>query len=209
MARFVLLIGMIMGSATLFANNLAVTQSRDSIYEVVDRVPKFKGTPSNPEKFFERQMIYPEEALLDGLQGVVNVSFIVTSDGHAREASIAKSVDPLLDSEALRLVELMQEWRPALKDGTPVHCRVVMPVSFRLSEEVLVPLRILEKYGLQDKKVLYIIDDKIAEKYIEVPGYNVKSIRVMKGQKAIDRYGPRASDGVIIITTKRGTPPVW
>ncbi len=209
MARSVLFVVMILGATTLFANNLYVTQSKDSVYTIVDRVPKFKGTPSNPEKFFDRHMVYPDEALLEGVQGVVNVSFIVTSDGRAMEASIAKSVDPLLDSEALRLVDLMQSWKPAVKDGKPVHCRVILPVSFRISQEVLVPLKILEKYGLQDKKVLYIIDDKIAEKYIEVPGYNVKSIRVIKGQKAVDLYGSRASDGVVIITTKRGTPPVW
>ncbi len=208
MTRLILLLITIFGWGTLSAGTLINAQSRDSVYTVVDRAPKFKGNPSDPQRFFDRHMVYPQEARSEALQGVVNVSFIVTPEGRAVEASISKSIDPLLDSEALRLVELMDDWKPAVKDGKPVYSLVTLPVSFQLSEEVLVPLKILVKYGLQDKKPLYIIDDKIAEKYIEVPGYNVKSVRVMKGEKAVERYGPRANDGVVIITTKRGTPPV-
>lgn len=208
MVRSFLLSVMLLGTMALSASAHSRTAVPDSVYTVVDKVPRFKGTPSNIEKFFERHMVYPGEARMEGIQGVVNVSFVVTDDGRVMEAGISKSVDPLLDSEALRLVELMDGWKPALKNGELVNSRVTLPVSFALSPEVLIPLKILEKYGLQDKKPLYVIDDMIAEKYIELPGHNLKSVRVMKGEKAIERFGPRAADGVVIITTKRGTPPV-
>jgi outer membrane receptor for ferrienterochelin and colicin len=70
-------------------------------------------------------------------------------------------------------------------------------------------MQTLKENGLTENMPLFVIDDKIVKEYIELPQYNVKSVRVMKGQKAIDRFGSDAKNGVVIITTKRGTPPVW
>ncbi len=55
---------------------------------------------------------------------------------------------------------------------------------------------------------LFVIDDQIAKATIKIADYNVKSVRVVKGEKAIEKFGPDAKNGVVIITTKRGTPPV-
>lgn len=179
-----------------------------TVHSDVDRAPKFKGKPSNPEKFLDKYMSYPEEARLEIIEGNVNVSFMVTSDGKLMEPKIEKSVDPLLDSEALRLVSLMQEWKPAKKDGGFVDAKVSLSVPFELSQEEKEFFQLLEDKGLKDNVPLFVIDDKIVKEYIEVPQYNVKSIRVMKGEKAIERFGTEARNGVVIVTTKRGTPPV-
>jgi hypothetical protein len=66
----------------------------------------------------------------------------------------------------------------------------------------------LKEAGLTENMPLFVIDDKKVKEYIEVPHYNVKSVRVMKGEKAIERFGEDAQNGVVIINTKRGTPPV-
>lgn len=178
------------------------------VHSDVDRAPKFKGKPSNPEKFIDQYMSYPDEARLEIIEGIVNVSFMVTSDGKLMEPKIEKSVDPLLDSEALRLVSMMQEWKPAKKDGEFVDAKVSLPVFFELSQEEKEFFQLLEDKGLKDKMPLFVINDKIVKEYIEVPQYNVKSIRVMKGEKAVERFGPEAENGVVIVITKRGTPPV-
>ncbi|PWE00112.1 energy transducer TonB [Marinilabilia rubra] len=199
---FYLLTVLFLGLSSLaFAQDITVNSD-------VDRAPKFKGKPSNPEKFLDKYMNYPEEARLDIIEGVVNVSFMVTNDGKLMEPQIEKSVDPLLDSEALRLVSLMQEWKPAKKGGEFVDARVSLSVPFELSREEKEFFQLLKNKGLKDKMPLFVIDDKIVKEYIRLPQYNVKSIRVMKGQKAIDRFGPEAKNGVVIVTTKRGTPPV-
>ncbi len=178
------------------------------VHTDVDRSPKFKGKPSKPQKFFEKYMAYPEDARLNIIEGVVEVSFVVSDEGKLMEPSVSKSVDPQIDREALRLVNLMQEWKPAKKNGEPVNARLSLFVPFHLSSEEKEFMKTLHDHGLNDKMPLFVIDDKIVRKYIEVPQYNVKSVRVMKGQKAIERYGPDAKNGVVIMTTKRGTPPV-
>jgi TonB family protein len=186
---------------------LAFGQSGE-VFQEVDKEAKFKGKPRSISAFFQKYMDYPDEARLDLLEGTVEVSAIVTVDGTLMEPNIVKGVDPLLDSEALRLIRLMQDWKPARKDGSEVNSRVIVPVEFQLSDEERAFMQTLKNNGLNEKMPLFVIDDKIAKEYIVVPQYNVKSVRVIKGEKALERYGPEAENGVVIITTKRGTPPV-
>ncbi|MGM0377337.1 MAG: TonB family protein [Bacteroidota bacterium] len=174
----------------------------------VDRAPKFKGKPSKTGKFFDKYLSYPEEARLKMIEGVVDVSFIVSEDGKLLEPDIEKGEDPLLDNEALRVVSKMEEWRPAKKDGEKVDARMVVSVPFRLSEDEKQLMETFREYGLTEEMPLFVIDDKIVNTYVEVPQHNVKSVRVMKGEKAIERFGEKARNGVVIFTTKRGTPPV-
>ncbi|MDK2840686.1 MAG: hypothetical protein PWQ17_191 [Anaerophaga sp.] len=188
--------------------NITFAQSVQVVQNDIDKAPKFRGNPKQVGRFLEKYMSYPDEARIGMIEGVVEVSAIITDQGKLMEPQISKSVDALLDSEALRLVSLMQEWKPAKKDGQNVDCKVVIKVPFYLSEEEKELMQTLNEHGLTEKMPLFVIDNKIVKEYLEVPHYNVKSIRVMKGQKAIERYGDDAKNGVVIITTKRGTPPV-
>ncbi len=187
--------------------SLAIGQT-EKVYDQVDKEPVFKGKPRSVSAFHQRFMDYPDEARFDLLEGTVEISAIVTDEGKLLEPEIEKGVDPLLDSEALRLVRLMQDWKPARKDRQDVNSRVLIPVDFQLSEEERAFIQTLKEKGLDEKMPLFVIDDKIVKEYIVVPQYNVKSVRVIKGEKAVERYGPDAENGVVIITTKRGTPPV-
>jgi TonB family protein len=198
---------MFLYAAFMLLCNMGIAQSVNVLDEV-DRAPKFSGKPSDTAKFFEKYMNYPDEARLKMIEGVVEISGIVTDDGKLVEPAVEKSVDPLLDSEALRLVGLMQNWKPAKRDGKTINTRISLSVSFKLSPDEKEFMQVLKENGLTERMPLFVIDDKIVKEYIEVPQYNVKSVRVMKGQKAIDRFGSDAKNGVVIITTKRGTPPV-
>lgn len=179
-----------------------------SVAQEVDKEAKFKGSPRNFESFHQKYMKYPDEARMEMIEGTVEITAIVTSDGKLMEPEITKGVDPLLDSEALRLASLMQDWKPARKEGQKVNSHVTIPVEFRLSEEERAFMQTLKNNGLTEKMPLFVIDDQIAKAYIEIPHYNVKSVRVIKGEKAIEKYGPDAKNGVVLITTKRGTPPI-
>jgi periplasmic protein TonB len=46
----------------------------------------------------------------------VIVTFIIQKDGSVAKARIARSVDPELDAEALRIVKAMPNWTPATVD---------------------------------------------------------------------------------------------
>ncbi|TCO09294.1 energy transducer TonB [Natronoflexus pectinivorans] len=180
----------------------------DSVYTVVDRLPAFRGRPSNINRFVTSNLVYPDEAWINGIEGVVKVTFIVTKDGKLMNAAIEESIDPLLDMEALRIVDMMTDWRPGRKNGVEVHTQMSIPVQFTLSEEEREFVSTLKRFELHENPPLYVIDGKIVHSRIHLPSHNVKSIRVLKGESAIERYGDGAQNGVVVITTKRGTPPI-
>ena len=180
----------------------------DSIYSNVDKLPVFHGKPKNISKFIATNIVYPQEAWINFLEGVVKVSFVVTKDGILMNVSVIEGVDPTLDMEAIRVVELMKEWKPALKNKQKVHCRMTVSISFFMSDEEKKFVETLKRYGLDNNMPLYIIDNKIVNTPVFIHDYNLKSLKVIKGEKAVKKYGERAKNGVIEITTKRGTPPI-
>ena len=77
-------------------------------------------------------MKYPAEAIENKIEGRVIVKFIVEDDGSISGAQIMRSADPLLDKEALRLVNSMPKWKPGRMNGRTVRVRFLLPVTFRL-----------------------------------------------------------------------------
>lgn len=205
---FLLIIFLFGSFGSLFAISFNSGVTSDSVFQVVDKPPIFKGKPSDIQKFIKKHLIYPEDAWLKGIEGVVQVSFVITRDGKVLNSKVEKSVSAELDMEALRLVDLLDSWKPGLKSGEAVHACVSVFVEFKLSTQEREFINTLEKFGLNENPPLYVIDDKIVNARIDLPSYNLKSVRVLKGDKAVERYGERAKNGVVIITTKRGTPPI-
>ena len=76
---------------------------------------------------------YPQEAVSEGVQGQVSVSFIVEKDGSVSHVEVVSGVDPRLDAEAVRVISVSPKWIPGKIAGRPVRTRLVLPVDFRLT----------------------------------------------------------------------------
>ena len=83
--------------------------------------------------FLAANQRYPGNALKQGQQGTVPVSFIVEKTGTISEVKVDKPLAPELDAEALRLIRSGPHWKPAKHKGQVVRQRVTVPVSFVLS----------------------------------------------------------------------------
>lgn len=78
---------------------------------------------------------YPKEAIKYKKQGKVIIGFVIDKQGKMQRLMISRSVDPLLDEEALRIVKAIATsyiWTPARIDGKPVNMRYTLPINFRL-----------------------------------------------------------------------------
>lgn len=75
---------------------------------------------------------YPPKAEENGIQGRVIVTFVITKEGKMTKAKVKKSIDPLLDAEALRVVKTMHKWIPGRQNGKVVNVQFTIPVTFRL-----------------------------------------------------------------------------
>ena len=116
------------------------TQGTEDVvaYYDCDQRPMFLNS-TDPRQFLEKWVYqylrYPEEAVMNGIQGTVQVNFIIGKDGKVRDVSIAKSVDPSLDNEALRVVSASPKWRPGRLRGEKVATSMTVPVEFRLEKK--------------------------------------------------------------------------
>ena len=104
----------------------------DGYFDVVEQMPEFPGGQEELMKFLQTNVKYPKEATDKGIQGRVIVSFVVKSDGSITDAEVVRSVNPLLDAEALRVVKLMPKWKPGMQSGKVVNVKYNIPVVFRL-----------------------------------------------------------------------------
>ena len=110
----------------------------DVIFEMAE-VPEFPGGPDALLEFMRKNIKYPAEAREKDIQGRVLVTFIVNKDGSLTEPEVVKSVDPLLDAEALRLISVMPNWKPGTQRGKPVRTKYTLPVNFRLASKYVEP----------------------------------------------------------------------
>ena len=114
-------------------NSAPKTEEQGEIFQVVEEQPMFPGGMEEMMKFLQQNIKYPTEAQEQGKQGRVIVQFVVNKDGSISNDSVVRSVDPLLDAEALRVVRSMPNWKPGKQRGKEVRVRFTLPVSFRLS----------------------------------------------------------------------------
>lgn len=97
-----------------------------------DVLPQFPGGDTALYEFVSQNLVYPQQAVNDKVEGNVFVEFIITVDGEVVNAKILRGLTPECDAEVLRIVGLMPRWTPAVDDGKRVDARFVLPISFKL-----------------------------------------------------------------------------
>lgn len=113
--------------------NIPQPVNRNRVYDVVEQMPSFPGGISGLRTYLNQNIRYPAEAQDNCVQGRVVVSFVVGKDGHISDVTVVRSVDPLLDKEAVRVIRNMPRWTPGKQGGELVKVRYNVPVSFRLN----------------------------------------------------------------------------
>lgn len=192
----------------VFASNSLIL-SDDSIHSVVDKMPRLKGAKNNLSTYFIKNIAYPTDARLQAIEGDVWVSFVVSAEGTISNVEIQKGVDALLDDAVKLYVEKSGPWKPGVLNKQVVNTQMSVPVQFRLSESDRKFANQLKTFNMLEERPLFVIDNMIIEDYAAIYDYNVESVRVIKGKKAIDLYGERAQYGVVVIKSKKGTPPIY
>ena len=70
-------------------------------------------------RYCHHHPIYPEAAILQGLQGIVELEYDVLSTSHTANIKVVSSPDPLFEAPAKSYVESCKYF-PALKYGAPI-----------------------------------------------------------------------------------------
>ena len=120
----------------------------------------FPGGMQEMMKFLQQNIKYPKEAQEQGKQGRVIVQFVVNKDGSIVNDSIVRSVDPLLDAEALRVVRSMPNWTPGKQKGKPVRVRFTLPVTFHLNGDAPKQATEAKQPEATDDKIFQVVEDQ-------------------------------------------------
>lgn len=99
---------------------------------IVQEMPSFPGGNEALLRYIMEHVVYPPDAVANGIQGTVILRFVVSSTGEVTRVEVTRSVDPLLDDEATRVISALPRWKPGKQDGNPVPVWYSVPVIFVL-----------------------------------------------------------------------------
>ena len=109
-------------------------KSNDSIYQIVNEMPKFPGGEQAMMKFVAQNVKYPEKAKDEGISGRVFISFVVEKDGSISNVEVKRGIGGGCDEEAVRVISSMPKWKPGMHKGEPVRVSYQMPIMFKLGQ---------------------------------------------------------------------------
>ena len=116
-------------------------EEQGEVFQTVEEAAMFPGGMEAMMKYLQENIKYPEQAKNNGVQGRVIVQFVVNKDGSISNDTVVRSVDPMLDAEAIRVVRNMPNWTPGKQKGEAVRVRFTLPVTFRLDGEGSKPVQ--------------------------------------------------------------------
>lgn len=170
------------------------SEEEKEIFVPVEEMPVFaKG---RFQDYLARSVKYPAKALEKGVEGRVDVSFVVSKTGKVTQVKVVQSVDESLDREAVRVISAMPDWIPGKQRGVAVDVSCTLPVEFKIDKgktnSLTNPLIVVD-----GKKMLASFDlNSLAPEDIE-------SLTVLKDATVTTIYGEAGKNGVIVVKTKK------
>lgn len=102
------------------------------IFLLAEEDAEFPGGADSLVAFIKRNLVYPEEALNNHIQGRVYVSFCIEKDGNISSIKVLRDIGGGCGAEAVRIVKMMPKWKPAKQNGRVVRSQYNMPIQFVL-----------------------------------------------------------------------------
>ncbi|MDM8308263.1 energy transducer TonB [Phocaeicola barnesiae] len=111
-------------------NYVEVPQTDEQmVYQVVEEMPEFPGGMPALMEFIRKNLRH------DKAETKVRVilQVVVDKEGNVTNPVVLRSVNSILDEEALRMVSLMPKWKPGGQAGKNRNVRFTFPVTFEPS----------------------------------------------------------------------------
>ena len=179
-------------------------------------------------RFLAMNIKYPFSAQQAGAEGEVTVHFKVNQSGKVRQPVIGANANAIELSDVVvvayktdvagtvdvsdvnvdykadfeRIVLGVMKKMPTISDKVLLDKTLQLKFKFSLQGESKPAQSEASKSG---KEPIYIVDgeDVTKEGIDKINAEDIQQMNVLKGQAAIDKYGERAKDGAIEITTKK------
>jgi len=130
---------------------------------------------------------------------------IVFVDGVQKDKEMINQIDPddISEVRVLKGEKAIEQYGGIAKDGI-----IIITTKYsekRGEDDVKVVEKVVVKMSDTDAKPLYVIDGALQEKVElnDINPKNIESIKVLKGEVALKKFGEKGKNGVILITLKK------
>jgi len=124
------------GKATVVApvrSSEKMEADASGVYANAEYLPTYPGGATALQKYFNDHIEYPSDASNEGIEGTVNVSFVVDENGKLSSPQVVgEKMGYGLEEEALRIIKTMPSWNAGKLKGKNVKTRYTLPVRFSL-----------------------------------------------------------------------------
>jgi TonB family protein len=210
----------------------AAISGNKQAYSSVESLPDFPGGVEAFGKFLAKNTRYPKNAREKNIQGRVICTFVVERDGSLSGITVLRGVDPEIDEESVRVLKLSPKWTPGMQGKEKVRTQFSVPISFTLADDKKTgaikqesktsKMAAVGKSGnidtiVKKQKETFVIDVKdnglqplyvlngesiTANQLKAIDVNTIESISVLKDKNATELYGPKAINGVVLVSTK-------
>jgi TonB family protein len=121
------------GDVTAFEEELQEPEDMLIKEDIMIKAEPIGGFPAFYE-LIDRELTYPEAARTISVEGYVQVYFVVDTNGKAGKFRVVRSLGDHFDKEALRVMKMVRDWKPATHNGQPVSSHMSIKLRFKLEK---------------------------------------------------------------------------
>lgn len=111
-----------------------VEEDWDKTFTKVEIESEYPGGTSAWQRYLNKSLRYPQDAIDNEIQGTVVVQFIVDKEGMVSDVEAISGPNELRE-EAVRVIKKSGKWTPAVQNGRQVKSYKKQPITFRLETE--------------------------------------------------------------------------
>ena len=112
-----------------------VTESNSNeIFQSVEIDPKPPGGLKAFMEWIAKNYDYPQSAIEAGVNGQVQVSFVVERDGSLTDIKIVRDLKYGTGEAAVKLLSKADKWSPGVQNGRPVRVAYTLPIRLNLQQ---------------------------------------------------------------------------
>jgi len=96
-------------------------------------MPAYPGNNDALSSYINTNLVYPEQAIDNNVEGTVHVQFVVDKNGNISDVkTVGNKLGYGLDEEAVTVVSKLPKWTPGKVNGKNVKTRLTIPITYKL-----------------------------------------------------------------------------
>jgi len=110
------------------------TKKSDNVENVAEA--RFPGGEGVLYSFLENSIRYPYILVKTEMEGDIDLTFTVNTDGTIGKIQLKRGFDPLADDEVIKIIKEMPKWIPAQSGDEPIVSEQSLNIHFSLNDEL-------------------------------------------------------------------------